>query len=97
MIVRNIPRHFVAPLSESHQQGSCMGTIITIALFAIFYKDFFDCFETYPYPFPKGEASAQHYISQLVTSYITYLCYWWLYRRGGCRITYLPFISGDCG
>ena len=83
MIVRNIPRHFVAPLSESHQQGAGLETIITIALFAIFYKDFFDCFETYPYPFPKGEASAQHYISQLVTSYITYLCYWWLYRRGG--------------
>ena len=48
MIVRNIPRHFVAPLSESHQQGTGLETIITIALFAICYKDFFDCFETYP-------------------------------------------------
>ena len=48
MIVRNIPRHFVAPLSESHQQGTSLETIITFALFAIFYKDFFDCFETYP-------------------------------------------------
>ena len=36
------------PLSESHQQGIGLGTIITIALFVISYKDFFDCFETYP-------------------------------------------------
>ena len=34
--------------SESHQQGTGLGTIITFALFAICYKDFFDCFETYP-------------------------------------------------
>ena len=40
MIVRNIPRHFVAPLSESHQQGAGLGTIITFAQFAIFYMDF---------------------------------------------------------
>ena len=41
---RNIP----LPLSESHQQGTGLGTIITFAQFAIFYKDFLNCFETYP-------------------------------------------------
>ena len=43
--------------------------------------DFFDLCshpraETYPYPFPKGEAAAQHYMHQLITKCTTYFCCW---------------------
>ena len=73
-------------MTKSHQQGACLGTIITFAQFAIFYKDFLIVSKhTQPFEerhwgssplFEKGGFRiATDYISVSFV-YITYPCYW---------------------